>query len=444
MDDQESKTHTGEDYLKPPSLTTDTIDKLSVSSTSDEQLPQSSESESSSEAKQKIFHGRRVWKTVPVSATSSASESGQWTNPKSRLFASDFNNGDVGDLMIFYDEQPMPIDSFFKMLKEKKQWIISPVVEEDILNTFKQAVRDQLENLSIDLETITKAAKMHFETKNEDSENGRRNYRAFSDLKRNTFDSITTEAQRVNQFYKKIVTSGKYTDDNMIRLFSQWVTAVNEFMQSCVDVVRSIFHPPVFPKISPDESPVCGKEKDTCDIIYRTLFMSFSKIFLLHPRPQRKTYGLFRNKVVTSEPDVHFVQTFSPLGSEGMPMMICEVKRHEPKDRRRAKKTWIEKKISSQVLGKIGMELLSESSGSFFSPYAVGILCSRSEIMFLFLDISTDHFEAITENKSLEGKQASIHYTKTFDILKPSDRSEVMDIMFYMAAIQSYNFLFPF
>lgn len=64
--------------------------------------------------------------------------------------------------------------------------------------------------------------------------------------------------------------------------------------------------------------------------------------------------------------------------------------------------------------------------------------------MFLFLDISTDHFEAITENKSLEGKRASIHYTKTFDILKPNDRSEVMDIMFYMAAIQSYNFLFPF
>lgn len=119
--------------------------------------------------------------------------------------------------MIFYDEQPMPIDGFFKMLKEKKQWIISPVVEEDILNTFKQAVRDQLENLSIDLEAITKTARMHFETKNEDSEKGRRNYRAFNDLKRNTFDRITTEAQKVNQFYKKTVTSGKYTDDNMIR-----------------------------------------------------------------------------------------------------------------------------------------------------------------------------------------------------------------------------------
>lgn len=68
------------------------------------------------------------------------------------------------------------------------------------------------------------------------------------------------------------------------RLFSQWVTAVNEFMQSCVDVVRSILHPPMLPKISTDESPVCEKEKNTCEIIYHTLFMSFSKIFLLHPR----------------------------------------------------------------------------------------------------------------------------------------------------------------
>lgn len=66
------------------------------------------------------------------------------------------------------------------------------------------------------------------------------------------------------------------------------------------------------------------------------------------------------------------------------------------------------------------------------------------QIMFLFLDISIDHFDAITENSCLDGKWASIHYTKTFDILKPKDRSEIMDILFYMAAIQTYNFLFPF
>lgn len=44
-------------------------------------------------------------------------------------------------------------------------------------------------------------------------------------------------------------------------------------------------------------------------------------------------------------------------------------------------KTWIEKIINSHVLGKIGIELLIESYGSFFSPYAVGIVCLRSEVI---------------------------------------------------------------
>lgn len=123
----------------------------------------------------------------------------------------------MSDLNIFYDEQPMPIDCFLEMLKEKKQWTMNTVVEEEIFGTFKQVNEDQLENLNVDLETITKTAEMHFETKNEDSDRGRRNRHAFNDLKRNTLDFIVNEAQRVNKFYRKTVINGQYTDDTMIR-----------------------------------------------------------------------------------------------------------------------------------------------------------------------------------------------------------------------------------
>lgn len=64
--------------------------------------------------------------------------------------------------------------------------------------------------------------------------------------------------------------------------------------------------------------------------------------------------------------------------------------------------------------------------------------------MFFFLYIYIDHFDVITENSSLDGKGASINYTKTYDILKPEDRSEIMEIMFYIAAVQTYNFLYFF
>lgn len=48
-----------------------------------------------------------------------------------------------------------------------------------------------------------------------------------------------------------------------------------------------------------------------------------------------------------------------------------KVKREDPPDKIKPMKTWIEKMISSHVLGKIGIEFLIESNGSFFSPYVV-------------------------------------------------------------------------
>lgn len=64
--------------------------------------------------------------------------------------------------------------------------------------------------------------------------------------------------------------------------------------------------------------------------------------------------------------------------------------------------------------------------------------------MFFFLYIDIDHFDVITENLSLDGKGSFIYYTKTSDILKPKDRSEIMEIMFYIAAVQTDNFPYFF
>lgn len=57
-----------------------------------------------------------------------------------------------------------------------------------------------------------------------------------------------------------------------------------------------------------------------------------------------------------------------------------KMKREDHSDKRRPMKTWIEKMFSSHVSGKIGIELLVESYGSFFSLYAVRMACWRSEV----------------------------------------------------------------
>lgn len=62
----------------------------------------------------------------------------------------------------------------------------------------------------------------------------------------------------------------------------QWMTAVNEFMRSCIDVVHSTLNPPRAKQVSAANSP--AKEQKLPEIIYETLFTSFSKMFLLNPR----------------------------------------------------------------------------------------------------------------------------------------------------------------
>lgn len=64
--------------------------------------------------------------------------------------------------------------------------------------------------------------------------------------------------------------------------------------------------------------------------------------------------------------------------------------------------------------------------------------------MFLYLEITSDHIKACENNASLKDKKAFISYTETFDILKPEGRKKIMDIMFYMARIQTYDFSVPF
>jgi hypothetical protein len=63
--------------------------------------------------------------------------------------------------------------------------------------------------------------------------------------------------------------------------------------------------------------------------------------------------------------------------------------------------------------------------------------------MFLLLDITKEHTQAINENTALDGKDAKIYYTETYDILNSADRSKFMDIMLYFAAVQSCNFIYP-
>ncbi|KAK3093789.1 hypothetical protein FSP39_020252, partial [Pinctada imbricata] len=114
-------------------------------------------------------------------------------------------------------------------------------------------------------------------------------------------------------------------------------------------------------------------------------------------------------------------------------------KKTNPKPEETMTGTWIEERICSNSMGRIGIELLCESAKSVFSPCVLGIACMQTEIIFMYLEISPDHLEALYYNKPVNDKRAIIHYTKNFDIMKAEDRVQFVDFMFYLGSLQKWN-----
>lgn len=112
-------------------------------------------------------------------------------------------------------------------------------------------------------------------------------------------------------------------------------------------------------------------------------FMPFSYIKTGYPPMQFRNPG--NEKIASWKYIIYIKYHFIFDEIEYCDKLYMKVKRGDHTDKRRPVKTWIENIISSNLLGKIGTELLIESYGSFFSPYAVGMACLRSEVLSSFI-----------------------------------------------------------
>lgn len=348
------------------------------------------------------------------------------------LFSSTYKLADFENMKINFEKKTISPEDFFAKLKEKekkkggerkkkqeeKKKPSASTSKKNVLEYFMKAIVNELGRISIDLDNLHETAYEHINEVN-------------SNINQAISETLKTECRK------------EPPDEKMIRLLGQFRTAVNEFMRSCIDVVHSTLDNP---RPKPDSDSLTDPKLP--EIFYETLFMSFSKIFFLNPRQQRTTYTSLFGKNVSSRPDLHFEQTFNPSKANTMQrlVMISEVKRDKPKgdiaQKHQNSPQIIKQMIKEQVMGQIGMSLLIENPHSYFSPVVAGILCSRSEIQFLLLDITQDHVDVFkgTNPDLLEDKSANICYTDAFDILKPEGRKAVMDIMFYFAFIQTDDF----
>lgn len=375
----------------------------------------------SSEEDKEDTSGRQTSNSVPPSLSKNKTPEPK-KEVKRRLFPSTYKLKEFENMKMNFEKKTTSLVDFFAKLKEKEkkkgEERKKKPDEKKVLKYFMKAIENELGILSIDLDNLNETAYEHINEVN-------------SKVNKAIAETLKTEC-RMEQ-----------PDEKMIRLLGQFRTAVNEFMRSCIDVVHSTLDNPR-PKPDSDSST----DPKLPEIFYETLFMSFSKIFFLNPRQQRTTHTSLFGKKVSSRPDLHFEQTFNPSKANTMQrlVMISEVKRDKPKDdiplKHQSSPQIIKQMIKEQVMGQIGMSLLIENPHSYISPVVAGILCLRSEILFLLLDITMDHVDVIerTSSGSLDGKSANICYTEAFDILKHEGRKAVMNIMFHFPSIQTNDF----
>ena len=63
--------------------------------------------------------------------------------------------------------------------------------------------------------------------------------------------------------------------------------------------------------------------------------------------------------------------------------------------------------------------------------------------MFVVLRMSDDHYSGVMKDKdevSVKDHKASISYTKVYNVLNADHRTELMDLIFWLASVQKHNF----
>ncbi|CAG2254028.1 unnamed protein product [Mytilus edulis] len=176
--------------------------------------------------------------------------------------------------------------------------------------------------------------------------------------------------------------------------------------------------------------------------IYRTYGSSLIiKSPQLSPTPPTNERGTCRRKsvwmddmIVGSINNTRYYE-YIPRGAPNpVLMMFCEVKRFPVQESEDIdtwiSDTWISRKLPKTVLEQVRTELVAECFSSAFLPNVLGVICMKTEVIFVYLTIASDHVKAIRNKEEIGNQKACIHYTEAFDIMKRRTENRCLNCCF--------------
>ncbi|XP_052073634.1 uncharacterized protein LOC127711583 isoform X2 [Mytilus californianus] len=181
-------------------------------------------------------------------------------------------------------------------------------------------------------------------------------------------------------------------------------------------------------------------DEDVGENIFSDIFARFTEIFFLLPVTGRRTSILMDDKIVGSMHNTRYYE-YIPRGAPNpVLLMFCEMKSIPvQKSEDTATETWISRKLPKTVLEQVGVELVAECFRSAFLPNVLGVICMRTEVIFVYLTIASDHVKTIRNNEEIGNRKACIHYTEAFDIMKNEDRKKISELLFWLGCVQKCN-----
>ncbi|CAC5403983.1 unnamed protein product [Mytilus coruscus] len=336
-----------------------------------------------------------------------------------RLRASEWKREELGDVGVHFAQNPTPLSDLLDKLKSQKGTRVTmPGFTEHLIKFTKEVLPFSLNDI-----------------------NWNKDISICYDREREAMEQIQEVQRNLVDFAERSEGEIPFSADKLAkRLLHRWFEEIFDFLVEVKEMLQKLNNPNLSHGVSNEDTTILK------DSAFTLLFMKFTEIFFLKPEvsENKRTVLKIRNKVVGCVPDIGFYEHDCERHRARLLVMLTEVKsdalKKSANEEEDSNLPQIESYLKSGVIGQIGIELVSECWNSTFCPNTLGIICMSTKIMFVYMEMNPEQYEALTKNKDLKGKTSYIQYSKPYDIMKKEDRDQLIHILFWLGCVQKQNF----
>ncbi|CAC5408141.1 unnamed protein product [Mytilus coruscus] len=342
--------------------------------------------------------------------------------------------GKLNDVGVFFSEKPISMDNLIKNLKILQKGSKGSGNFPTTIDSLKNFTGDLL-SFSLPCVNWSKKSTLPLALMLQEEEVEQESLMIICAINKTLSDFYEKTRCRENDNHLTLILTDRLSN----RLFEHWYHRIFLFVSGMKEILEKLINPcPVPP----------GKYSDQeilQESVFTQIFLKFAQICFLNPEvgEASKKCLKIRNKTVGYVSDVRFYQHETKAGSPHLLMLLVEVKNNglsQTDGDKDSATPWIEGYLDKCILEQIGLQLMSDIWNSTFAPSTLAVVCMRTEVIFMLLEADLEHYEAWLINKNTDNFKSFIQYTRSYNIMVADDRSQLLDLLFWLGCSQKGDF----